>query len=105
MDLSKNFEDEISSNYRRFCLINEEKAKTFFNKIRADCLKVYSSNMEKAFNNTKSHFKECDLQKLHVKAKDESLQSVCSISYYVHTKQNSSTTKKYEIILNYFYLF
>lgn len=76
------FEGEISSNYRRFCQINEEKAKTFFNKLRVDCLKIYSKTMQNAFNNTKSHFKEVDLQKMHDNAKDESFQLVCLISKF-----------------------
>lgn len=58
-------------------MINEENAKTFFNKLRVDCLKIYSERMQKAFDSTNSHFKETDLQKLHDKVKNESLQLVC----------------------------
>lgn len=80
--------DEISLHYRRFCLINEEKAKALFNKIRADCLKMYSDNMQKSFDSTKSHFEKDDLQKLHEKAKNESTQSVCLILYFYQCKRN-----------------
>lgn len=77
--MSKNFEDEISSNYRRFCLINEERAKSFFNKRRADFAKMYSDKMQQAFNDRKTHFSEDYLQMLHDVIKNDLLEVVCSI--------------------------
>lgn len=60
--------------YRR---INQKRVESFLNSIRGECVNVYSAKMQKMFDTTKSYFKECDLQKQHKVANDESLALVC----------------------------
>lgn len=60
---------------------NEEKAKNFFNKLRADCMKIYLEKIQKVFNQLKSNLNETDLEKQHEEAKNVAVQLVCFIAF------------------------
>lgn len=71
--------DTISSEYHHnFCTVNEKRAETFFNQLRADCFKLYSGKMRTVFVDEESVFKETDLIEKHNTTKNEALAMVCS---------------------------
>lgn len=69
--------DTIASEYSgNFCRVNERRVETFFNQLRADCLKLYSQNIQTIFDAAKSYFEDADLQKLHHKEKKKTFAQV-----------------------------
>lgn len=76
--------------YNVYCRINRKRVETFLNKIRGECVDVYSVKMQNMFDVTKSYFEDCDLQKQHKIANDESLALVCLFfSYQVSSFKNN----------------
>lgn len=71
--------NRILQSYNNFSTVNEKRAQTFYNQLRADCFEMYSRKMKSIFDDEESIVADADLLTMHIATMNESLALVCSI--------------------------